>query len=91
MLLAYTRVTEDNTHVFRHRALLFIPKVDPKGLCLIRESEQVLLLQRGARLGNFQATPISDDGIWVTVSEWMQPVGCSNYGSDNKNYLAKLL
>lgn len=64
-------------------------EVDPKRLCLIRNTEVVLVPERGARLGNFQVTQLPDKAI-VTVSEWMQPVGCDKYGSDNSIYLATL-
>ena len=89
LFLVYTRVTPDNSHVFRHRAPLFMAEVDPKRLCLIRNPEVVLVRERGARLGNFQVTQLPDKAI-VTVSEWMQPVGCDKYGSDNSIYLATL-
>jgi len=89
LFLVYTRVTPDNSHVFRHRAPLFMAEVDPKRLCLIRNTEVVLVPERGARLGNFQVTQLPDKAI-VTVSEWMQPVGCDKYGSDNSIYLATL-
>jgi hypothetical protein len=90
LFLVYTRVREDNGHVFRHRAPLLMAKVDPNGPCLIKKSEQVLVPERGARLGNFQVTQISATEAWVTVSEWMQPLGCEKYGSDNAIYLARL-
>lgn len=91
LFLVYTRITEDNGHVFRHRAPLFIAEVDPSRLCVIRDTERILVPERGARLGNFQVVDVTPDETWVTVSEWMQPVGCEKYGSDNSIFVARVL
>jgi hypothetical protein len=40
LLLVYTRRGADNDHVFRHRAPLFIARVDPERLCVIRATER---------------------------------------------------
>ena len=90
LLLAYTRRGADNDHVFRHRAPLFIAQVDPERLCVLRETERILVPERGARLGNFGVCDVSEDETWVTVCEWMQPVGCEKYGSDNSVYAARI-
>lgn len=70
---------------------LFIAQVDPDRLCVMRQTERILVPQRGARLGNFGVTAVSDQETWVTVAEWMHPAGCETYGSDNSVYLARLL
>ena len=90
LFLVYTRRAETNNHVFRHRAPLYIAQVDPDRLCVIRETERILVPERGARLGNFGVTTVSDRETWVTVTEWMQPVECNAYGSDNSVFLAKI-
>ncbi|NLN19567.1 MAG: exo-alpha-sialidase [Firmicutes bacterium] len=92
LYLVYTRVTSYNAHVMRHRAPLFIARADIDGVYprLIRKTERVLVPEKGARLGNFQVTPTTPEETWVTVSEWMQPVGCEKYGSDNRLYVARL-
>ena len=90
LFLVYTRRGADNDHVFRHRAPLFIAQVDPENLCVIRATESILVPERGARLGNFGVTRISDSETWVTVTEWMQPAGCEEYGSDNSIYVARI-
>ncbi|MFI4910167.1 MAG: polysaccharide deacetylase family protein [Sedimentisphaeraceae bacterium JB056] len=100
LYLVYTRKTSDNDNVFRNRAPLFIAKVDTEKLCVIRDTEQIVVPNRGARLGNFGITPISDTESWVTVAEWMQNdnVGfgkpgiehCRKYGSDNSIFIAKI-
>lgn len=90
LYLVYTRRGANNDHVFRHRAPLFIGKVDPERLQVIRASEQILVPERGARLGNFGVCEYGPDEIWVTVTEWMQPQGVDKYGSDNSVWVAKL-
>ncbi len=72
LFLVYTRRGANNDHVTRHRAPLFIARVDPSALQVIRASEQILVPEYGARLGNFGVTEISESETWVTVTEWMQ-------------------
>src|SRR5690554_2487072 len=90
LFLVYTRKGANNDHVFRHRAPLFIAKVDPERLCVIRNTEQILVPERGARLGNFGVTDVSPNETWVTVSEWMQPKGVERYGSDGSVFVARI-
>jgi hypothetical protein len=65
-------------------------QVEPEKLCVIRETEQVLVPERGARLGNFGVTDVSENETWVTVSEWMQPHGVEKYGSDGSVFIARI-
>ncbi|MPN17599.1 hypothetical protein SDC9_164954 [bioreactor metagenome] len=98
LYLVYTRKGANNDHIPRHRAPLFIAEVDPERLCVIRATEQIVVPERGARLGNFGITRVSDRESWVTVSEWMQTTWpdpwdctvCEKYGADNRVYVAKL-
>jgi len=98
LYLVYNRRGADNDNVVRHRAPLFIAQVDPDRLCVIRETERILVPNRGARLGNFGVTKISDNESWVTVAEWMQTHGpeywdvsrCEKYGSDNSVFVVKI-
>lgn len=98
LFLAYTRKGANNDHVFRHRAPLFIAQVDPERLCVLRNTERILVPERGARLGNFGVTQVTPDETWIVVTEWMQtwkqpshilPVD-NPYGADNSVYIAKL-
>jgi len=91
LFLVYTRRGADNAHVFRHRAPLFIARLDPDRLCVLRDTEGVLVPERGARLGNFGACNASERETWVVVSEWMQPVGCEKHGSDNSVFVARIV
>lgn len=99
LFLVYTRRGLNNDHVFRHRAPLVMAQVDPERLCVRRATERVLVPERGARLGNFAVTEVSERETWVTVSEWMQTWGpnpsdytiCQRYGSDNSVYAARIV
>lgn len=97
LFLVYTRRGAKNDHVFRHRAPLFIAQVDPKRLCVLRHTERVLVPQRGARLGNFGVTDVSERETWVTAAEWMQRWGPdyvmpvdNKYGADNSVFVARI-
>lgn len=99
LFLVYTRKGADNDHVFRHRAPLFIAQVDPEKLCVIRQTERIIVEERGARLGNFGVTNVSPEETWVTVAEWMQYSGKSSapaandvgkYGGDGSVWVAKI-
>mgnify|MGYP006284934841 CR=1 FL=1 len=91
LYLVYTRRGLDNDHVFRHRAPLMMARVDTEELCVIRETEKELVPERGARLGNFAVCEVNAGETWVVVSEWMQPEGCEEYGSDNTIWAARIL
>ena len=91
LFLVYNRRGANNDHVFRHRAPLFMAEVDPERLRVIRDTERVLVPERGARLGNFGVTDVSPQETWVTVSEWMQPKGVERHGSDGSVFVARLL
>lgn len=90
LFLVYTRRGADNDHVFRHRAPLFIARVDTEQLHVLRDTEQIVVPERGARLGNFGVVQISPSETWVTAAEWMQPEGVEKRGSDNSVFVAKL-
>lgn len=97
LFLVYTRKGADNDHVFRHRAPLFIAQVDPETLRVIRETERVLVPERGARLGNFGVVDVSLQETWVIAAEWMQTWGPNHiipvenkYGADNSIHIAKI-
>jgi hypothetical protein len=78
LYLVYTRRAAENVNVMRWRAPLYVARVDLPSLCLIRESEQVVLPLIGdgvhdadhvARMGNFHVTNVSAYESWVTVGE----------------------
>jgi hypothetical protein len=97
LFLVYTRRGAHNDHVFRHRAPLFMAQVDPQKLRVIRSTEQILVPEHGARLGNFAVTNVNERETWVTVAEWMQTWGPdivippdNKYGADNRVFVARI-
>ncbi len=100
LYLVYTRKGANNDHVFRHRAPLFIAQVDTTRLCLIRETEKIVIPERGARLGNCGCLQLSASEAWVIASEWMQNNDkghgkdaleyCADFGSNNNIFIAKV-
>lgn len=69
LFLVYTRRGLNNDHVVRHRAPIAIAQVDPDRLCVIRETERILIPENNAAMGNFMVTDISPSETWVTVGE----------------------
>lgn len=90
LYLVYTRKNGHNDHVFRHRAPLYAARVNTEKLALVLDSEFIAVPERGARLGNFGVCTVDDTHALVLVSEWMQPVGCERYGSDNAIWLSDI-
>ncbi len=75
LFLVYTRRGADNEEIARYRAPLFIARVDPEKKLVLRETERVLLPNRGVPLGNFGANHVTPNETWVSVGENMW-----NYG-----------
>ncbi|MCK5758495.1 MAG: exo-alpha-sialidase [Clostridiales bacterium] len=90
LFLTYTRNAGNNSHVFRHRAPLFIAEVDTENLCLLRHTEKVLMPERGARLGNFSTVNVDKNETWVFNTEVISPPECIKYGCDGSIFVAKI-
>jgi len=98
LFLIYTHRGANNDHIFRHRAPLFMAQVDPDRLCVIRETERIVIPERGAALGNFGTVNVSKDESWIVVSEWMQTnppdwsdcTVCERYGSNNSIFVSRI-
>ncbi len=89
LYLVYTRRGANNDHVMRHRAPLFIARVDPEKLCVLRASEQILIPEAGgADLGNFGVMDFSARETWIVTSE---SPPAKNLPETNRILLAKLL
>ena len=70
LYLVYPRRGANNDHVFRHRAPLFIARVDAKKLNVIRASEQVLMPETGVDLaGGFGVVDYGNRETWVVSTE----------------------
>lgn len=99
LYLVYTRRGADNDHVFRHRAPLFIAEFDAEKMCLIKETEKIVVPNRGARLGNFGCFSMEDKKkAFVFAAEWMQTNPpewwdykvCMKYGSKNDIFITEI-
>lgn len=85
LYLVYTRAGLDNDHVSRNRAPLLMSEMDTERLCVLRGTEQVVIPDRGAMLGNFGVGQYSEDEAWICTTEWME-----NMGSAGKSVWAAL-
>ncbi len=90
LFLVYTRRGAGNDHIMRHRAPLFIAQVDPhsKRLCMLRDTERVLVGEDNATLGNFGVTDVSPYETWVVTSEFPRN---KRKNDNNKVFVAKIL
>jgi arylsulfatase A len=86
LYLVYTRRDELNEEVIRWRSPLWMAKVDTERLCLLRDTEQIVLPLVGngvrhpdavALMGNFDVTNVSSMESWVTVGEWLPRRGAA--------------
>lgn len=90
LFLVYTRRGANNDHVFRHRAPLFIAQVDPHRLCVLRDTERILIPERGATLGNFGAAPVTEHESWVTVAEGVWDDQARQRGAKGAVFVARV-
>ena len=90
LCLTYTRRGADNDHIMRNRAPLFIAQVDPESLELVRETEEILIPERGATLGNFGAAPITPGESWVTASEGVWDDEDRERGATGATFVARV-
>ncbi len=91
LFLAYTRRDANNDHIARHRAPLFIARVDPKKPAVIRSTERILMPERGANLGNFAVTDVGPGEVWVTDSELTLAADARARRADGSVWVAKVL
>ena len=67
-------------------------------VAFIAATEQVVVPEYGARLGNFTAVNIDADHAYVSVAEWMQTLEpawhecevCEKYGANNRSWYVEL-
>jgi hypothetical protein len=91
LFLVYTRRGANNDHIIRHRAPLFIARVDPEKLHVTRKTERVLIPERGGELGNFGGAPITADESWVTVSEGVWSADARKRGAEGALFVARVI
>jgi hypothetical protein len=75
LFLVYTRKGANNDHILRHRAPLFMSQVDTERMCLLRATEQIVVPERGAMLGNFGVVTVSPNETWIIDAEGMHKSG----------------
>jgi hypothetical protein len=84
LFLVYTRKDASNVNVPRWRTPLFMAQVDPEKLCLLRNTERIVLPLVGdgvsapddvAYSGNFHPVNASPDESWVTDGEMLPKRG----------------
>jgi hypothetical protein len=91
LFLVYTRRGAKNDHIIRHRAPLFMARVDPERLRVIRKTERVVIPERGAELGNFGAAAIDERQSWVTVAEGVWSKDARKRGAKGAVFVARVL
>ncbi|WP_231744249.1 exo-alpha-sialidase [Stieleria neptunia] len=89
LYLVYTRRGANNDHIMRHRAPLFIAEVDPQRLGVLKDTEQIVVPENHATLGNSGICRISDSESWITVAEG-RVTQSKRKGENNRVILAKL-
>lgn len=90
LFLTYTRRGANNDHIARNRAPIFVAQVDPARLQVLRDTEQMLLPERGVMLGNFGATSVTDHESWVTDSEYVLSGKVDPRGADGTTWLGRV-
>lgn len=91
LFLVYTRRGANNDHIIRHRAPLFIARVDPEKLRVIEKTERLLIPERGAEMGNFGAAAISAEESWVTVAEGLWSKDARKRGGEGAVFVARVI
>lgn len=89
LYLVYTRKGADNDHIFRHRAPLFIGRVNPADVKVIKSSEAIVIPERGARLGDFGVNPVNDTLLLVSAAEHIEE-GSEEHGADNSVFVSMI-
>lgn len=90
LYLIYTRQGANNDHIMRHRAPLFIGEIDPEKLCVLRATEQVLVPENDATLGNSGVCQVNTNEAWVTVAEGRVALSEKRPGDHNRVFLARI-
>lgn len=90
LYLIYSRKDAGNGHVFRNRAPLFMARVDPEQLHVLRSTERILMPESGLDLaGGFAPVEVSTRETWVVSSEMAFPE--RRKGEANRVLMAKII
>lgn len=91
LYLVYTSSNrKESQNVIRGRAPLYIALFDEKKMCLIKETERVLVPNHGAQLGNFGAFDLDESHSWVVTSELTTPETQLIGNNNARVYIAKI-
>lgn len=90
LFLVYTRRGANNDHIARNRAPLFMARVDPAKLRVIRRTEKELIPERGVMLGNFGAAVVDENETWVTDSEFITGGKVHPRGANGSTFAARI-
>ena len=66
-------------------------QVDTQTLQVRRNTEKIIVPERGAELGNFGACAISESESWVTVSEGMFMKDSKTRGAKGTTFVARIM
>ncbi|MCF6285112.1 MAG: glycoside hydrolase [Candidatus Hydrogenedentes bacterium] len=92
LFLVYTRKDPATNHIPRNRAPLYMSQVDTEKMCLIRSTEQIVVPERGAMLGNFGVVTVSPNETWVTVGEGMyKPEEAMKHGAKGRVWASRIV
>ena len=89
LYLIYTRIATGNAHILRRRAPLFIARVCPKSMRVIRSTERVLIPDNGWTLGNFGVFSLGEHETIVITSEGIPAK--RNSWADNRVIQARII
>ncbi len=70
LLLCYTRIRPDNAETFRHRAPLHIAELDIATRRLKKDTECIIVPNKGLPVGNFWVWPVNQEETCVVTAEW---------------------
>jgi hypothetical protein len=87
---AYTRRGANNDHITRNRAPIFLARVDPAKLQVIRRTERIVLPERGVMLGNFGAASVTPNEAWITDAEFIHGTKPHPRGADGSVWLGRV-
>lgn len=90
LFLSYTRRGANNDHIPRNRAPIFLAQVDPATLRVMRSTEQAIIPERGAMLGNFGTARINEGESWVTDSEFINDGRAHPRGANGTTFAARV-
>lgn len=90
LFLVYTRRGANNDHIIRHRAPLFMARVDTSTLRVVRASEKIIIPERGGEFGNFGANAATPAESWVTVGEGVWDAAARKRGAKGTVFIAHI-